>query len=92
MDEGIAFTVDEHPLLEQWPDHSRKYLCSEELSELPASDEHRQSPPFETFKEEHIPELPGAYKLDMNDTSPQARKKSDHNGLLEPQVVLIKNE
>ncbi len=77
LEEGIPFTVDEHPLLESWPQARRRFLGS---SGEPSSfgideDERRKLSIFLRSSECGGEVIPGP------------EEKDD-----EPQIVLIKNE
>ena len=95
LEEGIPFTVDEHPLLESWPKLERKNLATEESRLIrPAEEEKAGVGSLHTFKAEED-DYQGAFRLNMipSEASPeqeQEQKTKDNNG--EPALFLIKSE
>ncbi len=88
MEEGTPFTVDEYPLLESWPEHSRKFLGSEESGIVERSKKGEESPFGVAENKGPEGDIQGSYRLDMNEESPAAR--GNNSG--EAQVLFIKNE
>ena len=85
LEEGVPFTVDEHPFLEIWPEHTRKFLGSQTPSVMEGEGGKTNGPDSKDPQEE----IPGTYRLMIGGDSTEGKKEASP---YEPQVVLIKNQ
>jgi len=93
LDEGVPFTVDEHPLLDHWPNHVRRFLGSQTPSVAPEEEKDNGAflRPSMSSRKPTDNEAGGTYRMVIEPETPIGEKK-DTSSFLEPQVVLIKND